>query len=115
MIGFSRRSLARYAVDQLLDKQPPKTISLHLAAVLVVSKKTKDADLLMDDIAYELEVRGLLVKAQITSVRELSRQLKTDIAARLKKATKVKEVSLIEKPDKAVIGGIRIETAQHVW
>lgn len=115
MANFSRRQLASYAVDQLLAKKSPAIISHHLAAALIESKKQKDVDLLMDDVAEQLEVRGLLAQALITSVSGLSAGLRKDLAAQIKNAVKVDAVNLNEQTDPEVIGGIRVETATRTW
>lgn len=115
MAGFSRRQLAQYAVSQLLDKQPAGEISRHLAAALVSSKKQKEAELLLDDVAEELEARGLLARAVVTSANGLSASLRKALTEQVKKAAQVTEVSLSEQIDPEVIGGFRVETKRHTW
>lgn len=115
MMGFSRRSLAHYAVQQLLEGKSPAVVSKHLAAALIAAKKHKEADLLLSDISQELESRGLLAQATVTSANKLSAQLKTRLNANIKKAVGVKDVSINEVIDQSVIGGVRIETASRSW
>lgn len=114
-MAFSRRQLARYAVTQLLDNQKPAVISRHLAAALISGKMTKQADFLLDDIAEELESRGLLARAVLTSAHDLSADLKKQLTEQVKKSAGVKEVSLSELVNPELIGGFRVETARHTW
>jgi len=115
MADFSRRQLARYAVNQLLAKQSPANISKHLAAALIISNKQKDVDLLLDDIAEQLEVRGLSARAVVTSVNGLSAGLRSQLTRQIKKAVRVDEVLLTERLDPSVLGGFRIETSTRTW
>ena len=115
MAAISRRSLARYAVDQLVARQSVKKISASLAAALIENKMAKQVDLVVADIDEELESRGLVARAVITSAHALSAQLKTRLASELKAAAKVDEVAMVEYIDPAIIGGFRIETARHTW
>ena len=115
MSVFSRRSLAHYAVDQLAGGQLPKVLAKHLSAALVASKKANEAGLLLDDIAYELEARGKLAQAVVTSANSLSAQLKKHLAETVKQNVKVDKVALSEKIDKEVLGGFRLETATRTW
>lgn len=115
MISFSRRQLARYAVNQLIDGQSHQNISKRLASVLVAGKKQNEAGLLIDDIAQELEDRGLLASAVITSAHPITASLRKEMAGQIKKAARVDEVVINEEIDKEVIGGVRVETANHAW
>lgn len=115
MAGFSRRALAAYAVDQLLASAPIRRLSQQLAAALIVSNKQKEAELLERDIAAELENRGLAALAIVTSANKLSAHFKMQLAEQIKKATGVERVTMDEKIDPSVLGGIRIETANHRW
>lgn len=115
MAAFSRRRLAKYAVDELVSGRSAKQISDLLAAALIDNKMGSQADLLLNDIAEELEARGLLARAVVTSANGLSAELKKRLASQIKKAAKVDEVSITEQVDTDVIGGVRIETARHTW
>lgn len=115
MTSISRRQLARYAADQLLAKQPARKVMAELAAVLVASRRTSQAGLLASDIAWELEHRGQIATAQVTSAHALSDSLRKQISVHVKKAAKVNEVIIDETVDESVVGGLRIETAIHSW
>jgi F-type H+-transporting ATPase subunit delta len=112
MKSFSRRQLANYAVERILSRQTNQ-MAESLAAGLIVINKQKEVDLLMSDINQILEDRGLRAKATITSTRPLSEDLKSEITDSVKKLAAVDKVKLEEVIDPSLIGGIRIETANH--
>jgi F0F1-type ATP synthase delta subunit len=112
---LSRRQLAEYAADQILAGVSPVKIARQLAAVLSATKRTKEAELLARDIAYELETRGKIANANITSASQVSSEIREQIKKFIKEAAEVDEVSLEENIDKSVLGGVRIETAVHSW
>jgi F0F1-type ATP synthase delta subunit len=115
MINISRRRLARYAADQILAGQSAKKIAKGIGAVLIENGKTQDAELLARDVAYELEARGKLALADITTATNLSDSLKKELANFIKKMSDVSNVIVQENVDSSVIGGVRIETAIHAW
>ena len=115
MNKISRRSLARWAADQLIADRPLPAIAEHLAAVLTQAKTTDQAGFLISDITWELEQRQILAVGKVTSANLLSRQLAAVLKAHIQKITGAKDVILEEQIDKSVIGGIRIETAGQSW
>lgn len=115
MSNLSRRQLAVYAADQLLASKRVANIAKELAAVLVNSRRANQAELLAQDIAWELEHRGEVANAIITTAHELSEQLRKQIGSFVKQSAKVNQVIINENLDKSVIGGVRIETAAHSW
>lgn len=114
-LTFSRRQLADYIIDYLAGAKARSKLSKNVAAALIASRNKKETDLLMEDVAHELENRGLVAHAKVTTATPLTDQLRGQLKAQLKKAVVVKNVILEEEIDKAVIGGIRIETANHTW
>ena len=115
MSGFSRRQLAKFAVDEIVAKRPIADLSARLAAALVAGGRQKEVELLLSDIDQELEERGLVASALLTSARPLSTKLKQELSSRLRKLTGVKDVIMQEQIDKSVIGGFRVETASRSW
>jgi len=115
MINISRRSLAKFAADQLLIGQPLHKTAKELAAVLIETNKTKDSELLAQDVAYELERRGKLAEARIVSATALGEALRQELKRFIQQTTKVDHVRLNEHVDKALIGGVYIETATAAW
>jgi len=115
MHNLSRRQLASYAADQLLDKARPSKIAQELAAILIISRRQNQAELLAEDIGWELERRGQVANAQVISAHAIGEQLRKDIVAHIKKAADVKQVIINETVDPTVLGGVRIDTPAHSW
>jgi F-type H+-transporting ATPase subunit delta len=115
MSKISRRALAHWAADQLSAGKSAADVAKHIAAVLKQSKSGNQLDFLINDIAWELEQRQTLVVGKITSAHPISKQLESDIKSQLKKTTKSTTVTIENIVDKSVLGGARVETAQHVW
>jgi F0F1-type ATP synthase delta subunit len=115
MNKLSRRQLAAYAADQLQAGQKAGPLAKELAAVLVTSRRQSQARQLTDDIAWELERRGKLANAEVTSARQLSEAIRKQIVVHVKKAAKVETVVVSQTIDRSVIGGLRIDTAAHSW
>lgn len=69
----------------------------------------------MEDIRYELEMRGLSVQAIITTAHPLSDELHSQLNKLIQRSSQVETVHLSEIIDKSVIGGIRIDTASRSW
>jgi F-type H+-transporting ATPase subunit delta len=115
MQKLSRRQLAKYAADQLLAGQPVRKLAAQLAAVLSATKRGGQAPQLAEDIAFELESRGALATATITSAHPLSEQLSTELEKFIKHQTGARAVAATQAIDPAVIGGVRIDTASRSW
>ena len=115
MAALARRKLAIYAADSLSSGRSPKQIAKELAAALAIQNKQSEVDLLLGDIAYELENRGLVVIASVTAVNSLSSSLHKELSSQIKKLSRVRDVIINEQIDKSVIGGLRINTAKHSW
>lgn len=111
----SRRSLARWAADQLAAGQPVSKIARGLTAILAESKMTDQAGFLIEDITWELEHRRILTVANVTSASPLSKQLADAMEKQLRKITGSAKVVVQPAVDKSVVGGIRIETTDRVW
>ncbi len=111
----SRRALARYAADQLLGGAAAPAVARHLAASLIDSQRQKEAGLPLADLNYELQGRGRLAAATVTTAYELSADLKKEITGLIKKLSKVDYVLLTEQVDKNIIGGVHIEFAERTW
>jgi len=115
MIDFSRRRLARYASNLLASGVSAVEVTEQLAAVLLSAGKQKDYQLLVDDIAYELEKNGLVAHAKVTTASRLSPSARASISAQISRATGVSKVVLSEITDSSVLGGAKVETATGAW
>jgi F0F1-type ATP synthase delta subunit len=115
MNRVSRRALARYAADQLLGGASPAELAGRLAASLVESGRAADRQFLLEDIAWELEQRGELVIGHATTAIPLNKSLEAALKAQLKETTKAREILLEKHIDKAILGGLKLETSNNIW
>lgn len=112
---YSRREIANWAIDQLANKVSPSKLAKQLAALMVDSGRAKETELLISDIASELELRGELAQLKITSATKLSAELARMLSSYVKQTTKVKTVSISQEIDPSLLGGFRLETATRRW
>ena len=115
MRHLSRRSLARWAANQITSGTDEKAIVDQLAATLIASRRENQADMLARDVAYELERSGQLGTATITTRYPLSADMRSVLQRQIAQATATKSMQLDEKIDPTVIGGVRIATATRSW
>lgn len=115
MQKISRRQLAKYAADQLASNTSTKELAAQLGAILVSTKRSGQSDQLMEDIAYELENRGLLAQSTVATAFPLNQELKEELVKFIKTSTNVKQVNIDEIIDKTLLGGVRIDTATRSW
>lgn len=114
MPKISRRRLARQVV-QMLTEQPEHRAHLvqQIAGYLIDTKQTRQAHLLLQDIADELYVRHSQVSAHVDAAFTLSQATKDAIMSLLREATGAKTVDLTitQKPD--LLGGVIVRTPRH--
>ena len=72
MNKISRRALAYYATEQLAASKSASAVAKDLAATLVESGRTNEVEFLLSDIAAQLEERGELAVATVTSATKLT-------------------------------------------
>lgn len=101
---ISRRKIAQYAAEQIRNGKAQKALR-EIAALLIETKRTREAELLVRDIESALEERGVVV-ADATSAYPLSDSMKAGIA----KLVSSKQLVLRETVDPEVLGGIRLTT-----
>jgi len=114
-VKISRRALARYAAQALIDGVSAKSLAGRLATPLCESGYKNEIELLIGDVNWELERLGALSVGQVTSATPLTKHSLAELKNQLKKITDVNEVMLEEKLDKTVIGGLRIQTPSRIW
>jgi F-type H+-transporting ATPase subunit delta len=115
MNKVSRRSLAHWAATRLAAGTNAGTVAKHLAAVIIQQGMTEQLQFLLSDINWELEQNRSLAVGRVTSAHPLTMPLESVLVSQIKKITGAKNVTLEKKIDKSVLGGIRVETANHVW
>lgn len=114
MAKIGRRRLAREVV-RLLREQPARQAELvrQLAAYLVDTKQTKQADLLMKDIADEFYVQQQHVAADVRHAFDLTPETQSRITDLIKKATGAASVELQTAKEPELLGGVVIRTPRQ--
>lgn len=107
-VRLSRRKIANYYAKSLIDGESVKKLSSQLAAYLIDTRRTKELDLIISDIEYQLSLNGLVL-AKVTSAHELDDSTKNAIVSLVKQDTNAKHVQLKEYVDPSVIGGVKLE------
>lgn len=115
MNKLSRRSLARYASQQIMAGEKPSKIARQIASVMVVDGSMANVSLLMSDVLYELEVSGHLSVARLTTAREVTKLLEGEFMKAVKSSTGTNKVQLEAVIDPRIIGGYKLETATKAW
>ncbi len=112
---FSRRTIARTVAAGLLDKPAERKIWLQRAAAyLVASNRQNETGLLAHDIAHELFVQGGRLSVDVVSARELSDDVKTELAKMLRSATGATHIVMDERRDPSLLGGLVARTPSAV-
>ena len=101
---LSRRKLAAYAAEKIIAGTSKKKVLQEVAAYLVDTGRTREAELLVRDIEHELADRGVVV-ASVVTAHPLTASMRSEI----NNLTGAKNVQLRETVDPAVLGGIQID------
>lgn len=104
---ISRRKLALYAADRILDGD--KTILRQVAAYLIDTRQVRTLPLVVRDIEGALEEKGHLV-ADVRTAFPLTDSLRKDLERYVKKLSGSDDVQLRHTEDKTLIGGVYIST-----
>lgn len=107
MARLSRRSIATYVADQLLEGANQKKLLQQLAAYLVDTRRTNELTLIERDIQYYLSEKGS-VSGVITTASTLTAETKKAVEKYIKQQTGAKTVSLDSFIDPSVIGGVKV-------
>lgn len=107
----SRRVLARVTVQKLMAEPTRSSYWMRaLAAYLIEHNMAHAAELVLNDIKQELfEQTGQLL-VDVTSARELSEAVRSDLAKHLKEKTGARSVILSEEVDASLVGGLIART-----
>lgn len=102
---ISRRKLALYVADQFTAGASLEQLIREIAAYLIDSRRTGEAELVARAIEDTLAQRGTII-AHVTTAHPLDESLRASIQTLVGAA----KLYVDETVDPAVIGGIRIET-----
>jgi F0F1-type ATP synthase delta subunit len=107
----SRRDIVRVFTARLLSEPDQQAHWVQcLAAFLLMNNLVDDADLIINDVAYELQVQAGLLTVEVVSARELSDSVRTALRELLKSETGAASVVLHETTDQALLGGFVART-----
>ena len=104
---LSRRSLATYVSDTLIKGTDSAKVVRELAAYLIESRRTKELELIVRDVNYNLAQNGI-VGATLTSAFELEVETKAAIERFVAAHTKASKVSIDTVIEPSVLGGVKI-------
>lgn len=107
----SRRDLVRAVVRQLLEAPLEQTaIVRRLAAYMVQHGMAGKADVVMNDIAHELQKQTGLLTAEVESARPLTATMRQELQTMLRAQTGADKVVLHETTDQGLLGGFVART-----
>ena len=109
-VRLSRRKIASYYAKSLIDSADAKQLAQQLAAYLIESKRTKEQQLIIGDIEYQLSLRGVVV-ANVTSAHELDELTKLAVEKLVRQNIDADDVQLRVEIDSSLLGGLRLEFA----
>lgn len=104
---ISRRVLAEYVTQQLLKNSSSTIVVKQLAAYLVESRRTHEADLIIRDVTHAMAEQGM-VTGSIHSAHRLSAETHAAIAELIKETMHAKTVQLSHATDPELIGGYKV-------
>jgi F-type H+-transporting ATPase subunit delta len=114
MHKISRRRLASTVVSLLRERpQDHQHIMQVLAAYLIEHRQQKQADLLLLDIAHELEQADAHLYAEVASAFPLDAAARAELTRYLVATTNAKTVELNEQVDSTLLAGAIVRTADQ--
>lgn len=110
----SRRQIAR-AVVRILRTEPKQrqAILRSVAAYMVETKQTRQLDLLVKDIARELQSQDKHLFAEVQTAFALDDAARRDLQARLQTSTGAASVELDETVVPELLSGVIVRTPEH--
>lgn len=109
---LSRRSMASYIANGLIEGRDTKQLFLQLAGYLVDSRRTKELSLIVRDIEYNLSEKGI-VQGEVISAFELTAETVKALETLVKDKTNASQVSLSTLVNPSVLGGVKITIPGH--
>jgi F-type H+-transporting ATPase subunit delta len=105
----SRRVLARYIASQLIEGKNRAAVIESLAAYVVEHRLKNDIELIVADIVQNLAAHGH-IEATVTTAHPLDTSLMQTVVEYVKRIESASDVVVTERLDKALLGGVIIET-----
>ena len=104
---LSRRAMAEYIATGLIDGKSKNALLAQLAAYLVETRRTKELELIVRDIEFNLSEKGV-VQTTITSAYDLTSETKKALEAFVKSETKASTITVTNIVEPTVLGGVKI-------
>ncbi len=111
-IRLSRRKIAGYIADRLLSTRDDGAVINELAGYLIDSKRTKELELVVRDVEYELQNRGVVL-ARVTSASDLTKTTEDAVKQLVQDNSGASKVYLKQFIDPGLIGGFRVDLPGH--
>jgi F-type H+-transporting ATPase subunit delta len=105
---LSRRKIASYVAQQLVDGDNQTVAIKQLAAFLIDNRRTKEVQLIVRDIEFELQNRGIIL-AEVTTASALSDATRKEIERLVGQHADKGKIQLRQFIDPNVISGVRID------
>ncbi len=105
---LSRRKIASYIAERLIDGGVQTATIRQLAAYLIDNRRTKEVQLIVRDIEFELQNRGVIL-AEVTTASALTEATRKEIERLVGQHSDTGRIQLRQFIDPAVIGGVRID------
>lgn len=113
MKKVSRRELARTITRQLLDGRDGQALMRQTAAYLIEHGMAAQAEMLIRDIAIELQQETGHVSGTIVSAFAPSSATLEQLKSYIKEATGAKSLEVSVVQDKTLLGGVVIQTPER--
>lgn len=104
---LSRRKIAEYYGNELLEGTSATELTRELAAFLVDTRRTRELSLIVRDIEDVLARRGVVV-ADVTSATPIDSATEQSIKALVATVYKTTELHIRQHTDPSVLGGIHV-------
>ncbi|MDR3125971.1 MAG: F0F1 ATP synthase subunit delta [Candidatus Nomurabacteria bacterium] len=114
-VKFSRRLVTEKIVDMLELGTGAKRAAQVLAAYLLDSRQTRQAELYLRDIRRVLVERQGLMSVEVAAARQLTDKLASDIKEFIKQQTAAETVEIIDTVQPDLISGVVISTTDSVY
>lgn len=109
---LSRRDIVRGVTRHLIQEPADRQVWVRrLAAYLTQHRMTNQADLIINDIAHELEIQAGLLTVEVVSARQLAEDVRQSLKAMLMAESGAQDVVLYETTDGELLGGFVARTA----
>jgi F-type H+-transporting ATPase subunit delta len=105
---LSRRKIASFIAERLVDDGSQTVVIKQLAAFLIDNRRTKEIQLIVRDIEFELQNRGVIL-AEVTTAIALTEATRKEIERLVGQHSDPGRIQLRQFIDPAVIGGVRVD------